>query len=141
MNAKVLKYVLIIAWYVSSLAVTYLIYHAFFQQMKSPWSFAVGGLICVVVAAFLFWVYLYVKAFRNPDVQAATKLNMSILRYNKYQKIWKEIKIIQNSKKNSEEARKEINALLITQVPNIEEWHRFEEYQTEMAMSQQKCEN
>jgi len=67
---------------------------------------------------------LHLKATKATDVIAANKLGMSILHYNKYKVIQERLKELYN--KGITEGD-EINKLM-KQIPNMNEWRRFNEY-------------
>lgn len=91
------------------------------------WLAAVG------LGVIVMWIYHSIKAVKDPDVQAASDLRMSVTRYRLYKELFdKHQEAIQNYGSFSKEANelfvKEINP----RIPNPNEWRRFCEYQTKL---------
>lgn len=87
--------------------------------------FGVGA----VVVGFLFlWLYLTVKAMKDPDVQAASSLHMSIKRYYLYKKIYDEYDEFMKVHGPASAASEKKFAELFKQIPNPNEWRRYQEY-------------
>lgn len=87
-----------------------------------------GGIIAIVAGAIIWWLIGTIKAMKDPDVQAASNLKMSITRFHLYQRLWNEyqdyMKVHGIHSRDSEEKFKEI----FKQIPNPNEWRRFGQY-------------
>lgn len=90
-----------------------------------------GGIIAIFAGGIIWWIIETIKAIKDPDVQAASNLRMSISRYRLYKRLWDEyqeyMKVHGINSKESEEKFKEI----FKQVPNPNEWRRFGQYMEE----------
>lgn len=87
------------------------------------WSFILWGVGAVLAGFFLMWLVLSIKAIKDPDVQAASKLGMDIRRFHKYQEIF------------DEQCECHRNGTPIpdrtAEIPNMNEWYRYGEWRLE----------
>lgn len=95
-----------------------------------------GGILAILAGGIIWWIIETIKAIKDPDVQAASNLRMSISRYRLYKRLWDEyqeyMKVHGINSKESEEKFKEI----FKQVPNPNEWRRFGQYMEEKQMKE-----
>lgn len=87
--------------------------------------FLIYALIAIAVYFILEWAYFMFKAFKDPDVQAASKLRMSIKHYRKYKEIYDEETACYKSGKTPPNRFDEI--------ANFNEWRRYQQYRQEKA--------
>lgn len=86
------------------------------------------GVGAIVVGFLLYWLYLTIKAMKDPDVQAASSLRMSIKRYHLYKKIYDEYDEFMKVHGTNSAASEKKFAELFKQIPNPNEWRRYQEY-------------
>ncbi len=79
------------------------------------------SLSILAVLFFIYWIYGFVKALKDPDVQEASKLHMSVKRYRIYKEIFEE------QTKCYDEGLPVPNRM--NDIPNMNEWRRYGEYQ------------
>lgn len=86
------------------------------------------GIGAVVVGIILYWLFLTAKAMRDPDVQIATDLRMSVKRYRHYQRLYDEYQdfILQHGANSQASERKFIE--IFKQIDNPNEWQRYQAY-------------
>ena len=82
-------------------------------------------LIAIVAYFILGWIYFAIKAFKDPDVQEASKLRMSIKNFRKYRSIYDEEKTYLKAGKTPPNRYDEIS--------NFNEWRRYQKYRQELA--------
>lgn len=94
------------------------------------------GLGFVFVGFIGYWAYQTIKAMRDPDVQIATDLHMSIKRYRKYQRLYDaHWEVMMKYGTNSREAENFFAKEVYPNLPNPNEWRRYQYYR---AMLQQQ---
>lgn len=88
-------------------------------------------LTAVIAVAALFlvgWIVSAIKAAKDPDVQAASNLMMSITHYRTYQRFWNEYEEVRRKygaySKETDEKIKEI----LGKIRRPNEWMRFVEH-------------
>ena len=86
------------------------------------------GIIAVIAFFILGWIVESVKAVKDPDVQKASDLRMSITNYKKYQLLYDDLqecmlKYGVNSNKVDEKFRE-----ILKQIDNPNEWRRYQKY-------------
>jgi len=104
------------------------------QCLPQPWNLIVCGLLATL---FLMSLELFIntlKALKDPDVITASNLGMSILHYNKYKKIQAQLEELYNRGVTEGD---EINKLM-KQIPNMNEWRRFNEYHYQLEKDRWK---
>lgn len=90
----------------------------------------IGGLL-------LYWLYETLKALKDPDVQIASDLRMSIKRYRKYQRLYDaHWEIMMKCGSNSREAENFFAKEVYPNLPNLNEWRRYQEYRSKVAQSE-----
>ena len=89
------------------------------------------GLGLVLVGFIISWIYQTIKAMKDPDVQTASKLRMSVKRYRKYQRLYDaHWEIMMKYGPNSKEAERFFANEVYPNLPNPNEWRRYEDYRT-----------
>jgi len=79
------------------------------------------GLIILIAISAIYWVYGTIKAVKDPDIQEASKLMMSIKHYRIYKEIYEEqTKCYDNNTPFIDRTN---------EIPNMNEWRRYCEYQ------------
>lgn len=106
------------------------------QKLSQPWQLIVCGFIAtIIIMSFNLFIHT-IKAIKDPDVIAASELGMSIRHYNKYKEIQNRLKELYE--KGITEGG-EIKTLM-KQIPNMNEWYRFSEYQYQLSCEKWKHE-
>lgn len=87
------------------------------------------GVGLVVIGFFGYWIIQTIKAMKDPDVQIATDLRMSVKRYRKYQRLYDTyqaalLKYGFGSKEEENFYKKEI----LPNIGNPNEWRRYQAY-------------
>lgn len=106
------------------------IYVILFQKLPHPWHLIACGFIATLFFMSLIPFYYMIKSLKDPDVIEATKIGLTIKRYYIYKKIWDEILQIYREDGINDKTNFKIDKL-IAQVPNINEWRKFSNYQEE----------
>lgn len=116
-------------WLALCLFLAYLIASALFDKMA--WRCLSTGIFSVTIYFFIYWIQESIKAVKDPDVQTAADLRMSISRFRLYKRLWYEyqeyMEVHGTNSKESNEKFKEI----FKQIPNPNEWRRFGDYMVE----------
>lgn len=86
------------------------------------------GLLAVVIAAVLYWFYQTIKAMKDPDVQIATSLRMSVKRYRHYQKLYDEYQafMMEHGVHSSASEKKYLE--IFRQINDPNEWRRYQQF-------------
>ena len=91
-----------------------------------------SGVFSIFVYFLLASITYIIKAAKDPDVQAASNLGMSITRFRHYQRLWDEYQEYMKEhgiySRESEEKFKEI----YSQIKNPNEWRRYGQYREEL---------
>ncbi len=86
------------------------------------------GLGFVLAGAVLFWLYESIKSKKDPDVQAASNLRMSVNRFRKYQRLYDEFfDCMMKYGVHSSIAEKKF-VEIFKQIDNPNEWKRYQDY-------------
>ncbi len=113
-------------WMILCLFLAYLIASAIFNKTILVYLFS--ALFAVIIYFVIYWIQESIKSTKDPDMQAASNLKMSITRFRLYQRLWNEhqeyMKVHGINSRESEEKFKEI----FKQIPNQNEWKRFGQY-------------
>lgn len=92
------------------------------------WRCVFSGLISLVAYFLMTWTMAIIKALKDPDVQIASELRISIKRYRHYQHLFDEYQAYMDihgvNSRASEEKFKEI----LKQIDNLNEWRRYCKY-------------
>ena len=108
---------LIIGSYISS---------SFFESLL--WQCVFSGIFSLLAYFLLYFVSNYIKAFKDPDVRAASSLVMSVNRYRWYRQHydeWQEAMTKYGT--DSKEANKVFDEFF-PKIKNLNEWRRYQEY-------------
>ncbi len=89
----------------------------------------IWGVSSVLLAFLIIWIYYSLKALKDPDVQAASKLGMSITRFRKYERLYEEYwGVKMKYGLCSPEADAFFRTKVIPDIDNLKEWHKYEDY-------------
>lgn len=92
-------------------------------------SYIFWGLGFVAAGFIIGLVYNMVKASKDPDVQAASDLRMTIGNYRKYKRLYDaHWEIMMKYGANSSEAERFFAKEVYPNLPNLNEWRRYEDY-------------
>ena len=89
------------------------------------------GFIALFIGFFILFIYGYFKALKDPDVKEASKLGMMVTHYRKYVEADKKIQEIYDQYGSSSLKAQHLINEIICQLPNMNEWRRFSDYQFE----------
>ena len=90
------------------------------------------GVFSILVYFLLALITYSIKATKDPDVQAASNLGMSITRFHLYQRIFDEYQdFLCEHDAESKEAYDKFKELF-KQIPNPNEWRRYSKYREEL---------
>ena len=98
------------------------------------------GLCALVVGAVLYWLYQTAKAMKDPDVQIASNLRMSIKRYRHYQRLYDEYQAFMLERGADSQASEKKFLEIFKQIDNPNEWRRYQAYREEKQMEDYKNE-
>ena len=98
------------------------------------------GLCALVVGAVLYWLYLTAKALKDPDVQIASNLRMSIKRYRHYQRLYDEYQAFMLEHGAHSQASEKKFLEIFKQIDNPNEWRRYQAYRDEKQREEYKNE-
>lgn len=97
------------------------------------------GLGVVLFTILVSIVYHWVKAMRDPDVQIATDLRMSVLRYRKYEKLYNDHwDIMMKFGSNSRESEQYFARVVFPELQKLSmnEWRRYQSYREKLLQKQ-----
>ena len=94
------------------------------------------GLCVVVGGAILYWLYLSVKSVKDPDVQAASDLRMSITKYRHYQRLYDEYQAFMLEHGTNSKASENKYLEIFKQIDNPNEWRRYQAYREQNQINQ-----
>lgn len=86
------------------------------------------GIIVAVIGAILYWLYLTAKAMKDPDVQIASNLRMSIKSYRRYQRLYDEYQAFMLQHGSNSQASEKKFLELFKHIDNPNEWRRYQAY-------------
>lgn len=86
------------------------------------------GIGAVVLGAILYWLFLTAKALKDPDVQIASNLHMSVARYRHYQKLYDEYQEFMLKHGIHSQASEKKFIEIFKQINNPNEWRRYQAY-------------
>lgn len=86
------------------------------------------GIGTVVLGFVIYWIYMSVKALKDPDVQIATNLRMSVKRYRHYERLYNEYQQFIEKHGVHSAASESKFVEIFKQIDNPNEWRRYQEY-------------
>lgn len=96
-------------------------------------KYILSGLACVILGALVYWGILFFKALKNPDVQIASNLRMSVKRFRQYQKLYDEyFEFMQIHGANSVASQQKFIEIF-KQIKNPNEWRRYQQYRASQS--------
>lgn len=86
------------------------------------------GIGALALGAIIYWLFLTFKAMKDPDVQIASDLRMSIQHYRHYQKLFDEYQdfMLKHGTESVASQRKFVE--IFKQIKNPNEWRRYSAY-------------
>lgn len=91
------------------------------------------GIGVVIGGLLLYWLYETMKALKDPDVQIATDLHMSIKRYRKYERLYDAHQsVMMKFGVNSQEEESFFKKEVFPNLPNLNEWKRYQDYRSKV---------
>lgn len=88
----------------------------------------IGGLVGVVICFVAMLVYHMIRAAKDPDVQAASDLRMSVTRYRHYRKLYDEYQDFMRVHGIHSAASEKKFMEIFKQIENPNEWRRYQDY-------------
>lgn len=114
-------------WYVVAGVITYFVVRIWFNGINQPWRSVIGCLTFVVIVALISIITNIIKAMKDPDVQAASNLEIPIYRYRKYKEWYDEHqRLMQQYGVDSKEANAYF-ALFFKQIKYPNEWRKYQQ--------------
>lgn len=86
------------------------------------------GIGAVAVGLIFYWLFVTVKAMKDPDVHIASELRMSIKRYRHYQRLYDEYQDFMLKHGVNSHASEKKFAEIFRQIDNPNEWRRYQSY-------------
>ena len=96
------------------------------------------GICAVVAGAIIYWLYGTIKAIKDPDVQIAANLRMSINRYRHYQHLYDEYQSFMLEHGANSRASERKYREIFKQINNQNEWRRYQTYREQKALADLK---
>lgn len=87
--------------------------------------YLIGGVILIM------FIWHFAKALKDPDVQKASELGMSIARYRKYQRLFDEYQNFMEMHGIDTSAANEKFKEIWKQIDNQDEWRRYSAYRAQ----------
>lgn len=94
------------------------------------------GILAVLAGVIIYWVYSAIKATKDPDVQNAAKLRMSVTSYRKYQAIYNEFQDFMLEHGYDSPATEKKFSELFKQIKNPNEWRRYQAFREEVQRNE-----
>lgn len=92
-----------------------------------------------ITGGIIYWIYLSIKAAKDPDVTIASKLRMSISNYRIYERLYDaHWDVMMKFGPNSSEAEKFFAKEVFPNIPNPKEWQRYQEYRRLLQQKEQE---
>lgn len=89
------------------------------------------GIILIAIALLIGWLWHFFKALKDPDVQNASRLRMSVMRYRHYQRLYDEYyDFMMKHGVNSQASEKKFIEIF-KRIDNPNEWRRYQAYRLE----------
>lgn len=88
----------------------------------------VGGLAAALITFIVLLVYNIIKAVKDPDVQAAADLRMSITRYRKYERLYNEYSEFMKEHGIHSAASEKKFREIFKQIDNPNEWRKYQNF-------------
>lgn len=86
------------------------------------------GIGAVVAGVVFYWLFLTVKAMKDPDVLIASDLRMSIKRYRHYKRLYDEYHDYMLKHGANSRASEKKFVEIFKQIDNPNEWRRYQAY-------------
>lgn len=89
------------------------------------------GIILIAIALLIGWLWHFFKALKDSDVQNASRLRMSVMRYRHYQRLYDEYyDFMMKHGVNSQASEKKFIEIF-KRIDNPNEWRRYQAYRLE----------
>lgn len=87
------------------------------------------GVCWTAVAIFIVWLYGFFKALKDPDVQNAADLKMSITRFKKYERLYNSYwNVMMKYGPNSQQADEYFTKHIWPKIDVPNEWRRYQNF-------------
>jgi len=97
------------------------------------------GIGAVILGVVIIVIYHWIKAMKDPDVQIATDLRMSVLRYRKYAKLYNDYwDVMMKYGTNATESNQYFAKAIFPELQklNMDEWRRYQAYREKLLQKQ-----
>ena len=95
----------------------------------------------VVVGCVLYWLYLCLKATKDPDVIAASDLRMSVSRYRLYRSLYDEMQNMYKKHGTSSESMEDFfRTQIFPKIKNQNEWRRYNNFRMKKCVENKQNE-
>lgn len=98
--------------------------------------FGAGFLLLGFIVVF---VYHWIKALKDPEVQIAAELRMSVLRYHKYENLYNDHwEVMMKYGANSKQAEEYFAKVTFPELKKLDmdEWRRYQDFRTQVLQKQ-----
>ena len=99
------------------------------------WRSIFGGLFSLVAYFIMGVMTNWIKAMKDPDVQIASDLRMSVKRYRKYQRLYDEYAEFMDRHGTNSHASEEKFEKIFKQIDNPNEWRRYQDFRFKQSSS------
>lgn len=100
------------------------------------WKSVFGGVFSLFAYFLGTIITEWIKAMKDPDVQTASELRMSVKRYHKYQRLYDEYAEFMKIHGTHSRASEEKFAEIFKQIDNPNEWRRYQEFRFKQLAKQ-----
>lgn len=125
-----------ILWLAVCLTITVAIVRTLLVGIIQPWRSILGGLIFIVIMAILTVVSNIIKAFKDPDVLAASELKMDVRKYKQYREWYDEHQRLMGTYGIDSKEEQEYFRNFFKQIQNPNEWRRYQDYRFKKSREQ-----
>lgn len=97
----------------------------------------IWGIVFVLIGGFVGFIYHTKKSVKDPDVQTASNLKMSLTSFRKYQKLYDDYQeFMATHGVNSSDSEKYYLKNIFPQIKNQNEWRRYQNFREQKAQEE-----
>lgn len=117
-----------IFWIAVCVVMCYVITEWCLDGVSQPWKIILSGLIFAATYFILLLLSNIIKAFKDPDVQAASELKMDVRRYKQYREWYDEHQRLIEKYGIESKEEQEYFLSFFKKIKNKNEWRRYADY-------------
>ncbi|MDD6007611.1 MAG: hypothetical protein PUC21_09960 [Bacteroidales bacterium] len=117
-----------IFWIAVCVVMSYVITEWCLDGVSQPWKIILSGLIFAATYFILLLLSNIIKAFKDPDVQAASELKMDVRRYKQYREWYDEHQRLIEKYGIESKEEQEYFLSFFKKIKNKNEWRRYADY-------------